>query len=84
MGEYDLQVLDRFITRRHAGGRYPLLWLIAVSPRSALNMLTLLFCLIFRPAVPYTIYNLVITNPSPHFANWVAALFGQKFAVSRR
>lgn len=81
-GELDRKVLRRFLRERVSGPRYAALWIIAVLPRTLLNLAILVFCLVFRGGVPYTIYNLAISNPHPKLASRVAALFGHRFRLA--
>jgi hypothetical protein len=79
VGEYDLTVLNQFLKAQVDTPRYALYWLIAVAPRLPLNFALLAYCLLFRRQTPYTIYNLVISNPHPEMAKRLSAMFGLRF-----
>lgn len=84
MGEYDLKTFRTWLAYRLAWERRIPFLLIALMPRTLLNFMLLLFCLIFRKSNTYTIYNLTVSNSYPRLAASISALLGVRFApVSR-
>jgi len=80
MGEYDLKTFRIWLASRLAWEqRIPFL-LIALIPRTLLNFMLLLFCLIVRKSSPYTIYNLAVSSSYPNLAASISALLGVRFA----
>jgi len=81
MGEYDLKTFRIWLASRLAWERRIPFLLIALIPRTLLNFMLLLFCLIFRKSNPYTIYNLAVSSSYPGLAASISALFGVRFAT---
>ncbi len=79
LGEYDIGVFNQQLAGRIDGLHYPIYFLIAIAPQFFLNYSLLIFCLIFRKRVSYTIYNFLLASPYQSFSIWTSALFGLKF-----
>lgn len=84
MGEYDLNTFNTWLVSRLAWERRIPFLLMALIPRTLLNFMLLLFCLIFRKSNPYTIYNLTVSNSYPRLAASISALLGVRFAPASR
>lgn len=80
MGEYDLKTFKTWLASRLAWERRIPFLLIALIPRTLLNFMLLLFCLIFRKSNPYTIYNLAVSSSYPKMAASISALLGVRFS----
>ena len=80
MGEYDLKTFKAWLASRMAWERRIPFLLIALIPRTLLNFMLLLFCLVFRKSNPYTIYNLTVSNSYPRIAASISALMGVRFS----
>jgi abequosyltransferase len=80
MGEYDFKTFKTWLVSRLAWERRIPFLLIALIPRTSLNFMLLLFCLIFRKSNPYTIYNLAVSSSYPRMAVSISALLGVRFS----
>ena len=79
MGEYDLRTYTTWLASRMDWERRIPYLMIALVPRTLLNFMLLLFCLIFRNSNSYTIYNLTLSNEYPKLAALIAGLLGVRF-----
>lgn len=76
MGEYDLNTFWLWLApRMNWMQRIPFLF-IALIPKTFLNFMLLMHCLIFRRSNHYTIFNLAVSNSYPSIATSMASRFG--------
>lgn len=84
MGEYDMNVFHQFLQQRLRRNQRYLFLLIAALPRGLLNLLLLLFCLIFRRSNQYVIYNFIVASPYPRFSRAMSCIMGIKFGQEQK
>ncbi len=79
LGEYDVTIFRRLLAPHLSGITYMVYALIAVLPKTGVNSLLLLHCLLFRRGAPYTIYNFILTHRYQRLAVKLAMRFGLTF-----
>lgn len=84
MGEYGLGVFNRFLKQELTPLNSGAFVAIAITPKIVANFSLLLYCLVFKRAGLYTIYNFVVSSPYPKVAEMIAALFGISFKKTDR
>lgn len=76
MGEYDYQMFKKKISLIESGMNKLVPYVISRVPIAPLSAFLILICLIFKRKGLYTIYNLMISSPSPRFSRALILLFG--------